>query len=201
MLILVIRLVLIDYNFTKIWKINIIKYSYNQIHIKAEFMRKKVYILDASGIIGGFISQKHLNFTTSAILNEIKDLKSQMRIQFALQEGKIQIVEPDSGSLKEVKKAVKNSGDILRLSTADTELIALAVFFKKNYNLQVVTDDYSMQNILKIMNIPYRSVITDGIHEIYGWIKICRGCRKKYPPDHEGNECDICGSTLYTKKI
>jgi endoribonuclease Nob1 len=164
-------------------------------------MRKKVYILDASGIIGGFISQKHINFTTSAVLDEIKDLESQMIVQFALQEGNIQIAKPDFGTLKKVQKAVKSSGDILRLSETDKELVALAVFLKKIYNPQVVTDDYSIQNILKIMNISYRSVLTDGIHEIYGWIKICRGCRQKYPPDHEGEECDICGSALYVKKI
>ena len=164
-------------------------------------MNEKVYILDASGIIGGFISQKHPNITTSAVLDEIKDLKSQMTVQNALQEGNMKIAEPDSEALRKVQKAVKRSGDILRLSEVDKELVALALFLKKNYNLQVVTDDYSMQNILKIMNIPYRSVLTEGINEIYGWIKICRGCRHKYPSDHEGDECDTCGSALYRKKI
>jgi endoribonuclease Nob1 len=164
-------------------------------------MSEKVYILDASGIIGGFISQKHPNITTSAVLDEIKDLKSQMMVQSAIQEGNLQIAEPDSGALMKVQKAVKSSGDILRLSEVDKELVALALFLKKNYNLQVVTDDYSMQNILKIMHIPYRSVLTEGINEIYGWIKICRGCRQKYPSDHEGDECDTCGSALYRKKI
>jgi len=163
-------------------------------------MRKKVYILDASGIIGGFISQKHLNFTTSAILDEIKDLKSQMMVQFALQEGNIQILEPDSRALRKVQRAINSSGDILRLSEVDKVLVALAVVLEKKYNPEVVTDDYSIQNILKIMHIPYRSVLTDGIQEIYGWIKICRGCRKKYPPDHD-DECIICGSVLYMKKI
>jgi endoribonuclease Nob1 len=164
-------------------------------------MSEKVYILDASGIIGGFISQKHPNVTTSAVLDEIKDLKSQMIVQSALQEGNMKIAEPDSGALMKVQKAVKSSGDILRLSEVDKELVALALFLKKNCNPQVVTDDYSMQNILKIMQIPYRSVLTGGINEIYGWIKICRGCRQKYPPDHEGDECDTCGSALYRKKI
>jgi endoribonuclease Nob1 len=164
-------------------------------------MSEKVYILDASGIIGGFISQKHPNITTSAVLDEIKDLKSQLMVQSALQEGNIKIAEPDSGALRKVKKAVKSSGDILRLSEVDKELVALALFLKKNYNPQVVTDDYSMQNILKILQIPYRSVLTEGINEIYGWIKICRGCRQKYPSDHDGDECDTCGSALYRKKI
>jgi endoribonuclease Nob1 len=164
-------------------------------------MRGKVYILDASGIIGGFISQKHLNITTSAVLDEIKDLKSQMMVQSALQEGNLEIAEPNSEALRKVQKEVKISGDILRLSEVDKELVALAFFLKKNYNPQVVTDDYSMQNILKIMHISYCSILTEGINEIYGWIKICRGCRQKYPSDHEGDECETCGSALYRKKI
>ena len=90
-------------------------------------MREKVYILDASGIIGGFISQKHPNITTSAVLDEIKDLKSQMMVQSALQEGNLEIAEPNSGALRKVKKAVKISGDILRLSEVDKELVALAL--------------------------------------------------------------------------
>jgi len=165
-------------------------------------MSEKVYILDASGIIGGFISQKYPNVTTSAVLDEIKDLKSQIMVQSAIQEGNLRITEPNSRALMKVQKAVKSSGDILRLSEVDKELVALALFLeKKNYNPQVVTDDYSMQNILKIMHIPYRSVLTEGINEIYGWIKICRGCRQKYPSDHKGDKCDTCGSALYRKKI
>ncbi|HII83830.1 MAG TPA: ribonuclease VapC, partial [Methanobacterium subterraneum] len=35
-------------------------------------MKEKVYVLDASGIIGGFISSKHKNITTGGVLSEIK---------------------------------------------------------------------------------------------------------------------------------
>jgi len=37
-------------------------------------MKEKVYVLDASGIIGGFISSKHKNITINGVLSEIKDL-------------------------------------------------------------------------------------------------------------------------------
>ncbi len=95
--------------------------------------------------------------------------------------------------------AIENSGDILRLSEVDKQVVALAVTLRKKFYPVVVTDDYSIQNILKILNIPYKSVLTQGITEVYGWIKICRGCRKKYPPDYDYEECEICGSAVYMK--
>ena len=64
-------------------------------------MKEKVYVLDASGIIGGFISSKNKNFTSSDVVSEIKDLKSQIALQSALDHGKIIIEEPDSSALNQ----------------------------------------------------------------------------------------------------
>ncbi|BDZ71873.1 hypothetical protein [Methanobacterium petrolearium] len=87
------------------------------------------------------------------------------------------------------------------MSEVDKQLVALAITLKNNFHPVVVTDDYSIQNILEILQIPYRSVLTEGINEVYGWIKICRGCRKKYPSIYPADECEICGSALYRKRI
>jgi endoribonuclease Nob1 len=164
-------------------------------------MKEKVYVLDASGIIGGFISSKHRNITSSDVISEIKDLKSQITMQTALDHGTIIIEEPNSSALNQVQGAIESSGDILRLSEVDITVVALAVSLQKNYKPTVVTDDYSIQNILKILEIPYRSVLTEGIKETYGWIKICRGCRKKYPVDYKWEDCEICGAAVYRKRI
>ena len=157
--------------------------------------------MDASGIIGGFISSKHENITINGVLSEIKDLKSQISLQSALDEGTIMVKEPDDDSVNQVKSAIHNSGDILRLSEVDINLVALAVTLLKNYHPTVVTDDYSIQNILKILKIPYQGVMTEGITGIYGWIKICRGCRHRYPSDYQEEDCEICGSPVYRKRI
>ncbi|WP_281773887.1 ribonuclease VapC, partial [Methanobacterium formicicum] len=104
-------------------------------------------------------------------------------------------------SVNQVKSAIHNSGDILRLSEVDISLVALAVTLLKNYHPTVVTDDYSIQNILKILKIPYQGVMTEGITGIYGWIKICRGCRHQYPSGYQEEDCEICGSPVYRKRI
>ena len=164
-------------------------------------MSKKVYILDSSGIIGGFLSQKFPNYTTSKVIMEIKDLKSQIFLQNAIDQNNITIKEPEIRDLHVVEKVITKSGDLLRLSDVDIGIIALALTLKKQENDPIlVTDDYSIQNVLKIMEIPFKSVLTPGIEDVVGWIKFCKGCKKIYPSDYPGTDCEICGSPIYRKR-
>ncbi len=164
-------------------------------------IKNEVYVLDSSGIIGGFLSKKFANFTTNQVINEIKDLKSELFLQSALENGYINIKEPESQDFKQVKKVITESGDILRLSDVDQQVIALALTIERDgMKPIVVTDDYSIQNVLKIMGISYRSVLTKGIENIVGWIKICKGCKKKYPSNNPLTECEICGSPIHRKR-
>jgi UPF0271 protein len=165
-------------------------------------IKNEVYVLDSSGIIGGFLSKKFANFTTSQVINEIKDLKSEIFLQSALENGYITIKEPEPQDFKQVKKVITESGDILRLSNVDQQVIALALTIGR-YGMEpiVVTDDYSIQNVLKILGVSYQSVLTKGIENIVGWIKICKGCKKKYPSNNSLTECEICGSPIHRKRI
>ncbi len=165
-------------------------------------MNDKVYVLDASAIIGGFSSKKFQNYITASVISEIKDLKSKLILESAIEDGSIRIMEPESVDVKNVSDVIIKSGDVLRLSNADKNIVALAFKLKRElYDPMVVTDDYSMQNVLKIVSMPYRSVLTEGIKEIYGWVKVCKGCKKKYPPEYVFDECGICGTRIIKKRI
>lgn len=165
-------------------------------------MNNEVYVLDSSGIIGGFFSKKIPNFTTSQVIMEVKDLKSQLFLQSAMDNGHITIKEPHPHDLKEVEEIITQSGDLLRLSDVDKQVLALALTLKSDKKLPtVVTDDYSIQNVLKIMGIPYRSVLTKGIKDVVGWIKFCKGCKKIYPSDYSLTDCEICGSPISRKRV
>ena len=165
-------------------------------------MSDNVYVLDASAIIGGFSSKKSQNFITATVISEIKDFKSKLYLESAIGNGSITIMEPESVDIENVSNIIIKSGDVLRLSDVDKNLVALAFKLKREHkNPLVVTDDYSMQNVLKIVGIPYRSVLTEGINEIYGWVKICKGCKKKYPPEYAFDECEICGTRIIKKRI
>ncbi|MBM4241374.1 MAG: ribonuclease VapC [Euryarchaeota archaeon] len=165
-------------------------------------MSDKIYVLDASAFIGGFYSKKVSNFTTSDVILEIKDIKSKLFLQSAIEDGFIEIREPDPQDLRKVEEVIMSSGDILRLSEVDKRIVALALTLKKdNFDPIVVTDDYSIQNVLKIMKISYKSILTPGIKALVGWIKVCKGCKQKYPSDSSLEECEICGSPVFRKRI
>lgn len=165
-------------------------------------MNDLFYILDASAFINGFEPTSQFNFTVSEITDEVKDLKSKILLDQAIEEGKIIIKEPKEEFIKELNEIISKSGDDLRLSEADKKLLALALDLKsENENIKVLTDDYSMQNVLKIIDIPYGSIITEGIKGIYNWVKTCEGCKKEFDADYPFDDCEICGSKVFKRRI
>jgi UPF0271 protein len=162
----------------------------------------KCYILDASAFIGGFEPINSFNFTVSEITEEIKDLKSKMILNDGIEDSKIFIKEVNPKYYEKLEKIILKSGDNLRLSTADKKLLALSLeFLELDHDLVVVTDDYSIQNVLKILKIPFDSVLTEGITEVYNWKKVCEGCKKEFSDDYLFKDCEVCGSKIFKKRI
>ena len=160
------------------------------------------YVLDASAFINGFKIDSNNNFTVPEITAEIKDFQSRLRFDAAIEEGRLIIQDVPSSYIHEVDGIISASGDILRLSVPDKKLIALAYMLSdEGKNVKVISDDYTIQNTLKIMDIPYSGVITDGIKGIYNWKKVCEGCKKEYPEDYPFDDCEICGSKIFKKRI
>ncbi len=166
-------------------------------------MNDLYYVLDASAFINGFEPKSQFNFTVPEITDEVKDLKSKILLNQAIEEGKIIIKEPNQEFIHELNKIISKSGDDLRLSDADKKLLALALDLlnDKNANIKVLTDDYSMQNVLKILDIPYGSIITEGIKGVYNWVKTCEGCKKEFDADYPFDDCEICGSKVFKRRI
>ena len=160
------------------------------------------YVLDASAIINGFKLVSNDNYTVPEITAEIKDFKTKLYFDMMLEEGKLIIKDVTSEYITRVNNTISVSGDILRLSLADKKLIALACMLNdEGKNVKVISDDYTIQNALKIMQIPYSGVMAEGIKGIYNWKRICEGCKKEYGEDYPFDDCEICGSRLFKKRI
>lgn len=160
------------------------------------------YILDASAFIGGFVPEGKLNFTVSEVTNEVRDLKSKLILDNAIEEGNLTIKNPQEEFINKLEEIISSSGDSLRLSIPDKQLLALALEIQSTYkNIIVLTDDYSIQNVLKILKLPFKSIITEGIKGVYNWKITCSGCKKEYPDDYSYYECEICGSKLFKRRI
>lgn len=160
------------------------------------------YVLDASAFINGFKLISNNNFTVPEITAEIKDFESRLVLDMAIDDGKLIIQDVETKYIDAVENVISESGDVLRLSGADKKLIALALMLsERGENVKVISDDYTIQNSLKIMKIQYSSIITDGIKGVYNWKKVCEGCKKEYGEDYPFDDCEICGSKIFKKRI
>ncbi|MBR5954075.1 MAG: ribonuclease VapC, partial [Methanobrevibacter sp.] len=160
------------------------------------------YVLDASAFINGFKIDSNNNFTVPEITAEIKDFESRLMFDMAIDEGQLVIQDVPLKYISCVNNIISESGDILRLSVPDKKLISLAYMLsEEGRNVKVISDDYTIQNTLKIMKIPYSGIITEGIKGIYNWKKVCEGCKKEYDDDYPFDDCEICGSKIFKKRI
>ncbi len=160
------------------------------------------FVLDASAFINGFNLEFSNNYTAPEITEEVKDFESKLMLDMAIDDGRLIIQDVDERYMEYLDKIISESGDSLRLSVPDKKLIGLALMLNdENKEIKVITDDYTIQNTLKILNIPFSGVLTSGIKEVYNWKKVCEGCKKEFDEDYPFDDCDICGSKIFKKRI
>ena len=104
---------------------------------------------------------------------------------------------PSSSGLDTARAAATETGDLSGLSVVDLEILAIAL----DHNVELVTDDYRLQNICTHLSHPWSGVIQDGITETWSWILKCRGCGNTHPasPSERKNahgQCQDCGADL-----
>ena len=160
------------------------------------------YVLDASAFINGFKPTSKNNYTVPEITAEIKDFESRLVYDSAVDDGLLIVQDVTQEYIDKTDEIISKSGDILRLSFPDKKIIALALMLMdEDKSVKVISDDYTIQNTLKIMNIPYSGIITEGIKDIYNWKKVCQGCKKEFEENYPFDDCDVCGSKIFKKRI
>lgn len=160
------------------------------------------YVLDASAFINGYLPSSNNNYTVPEITTEIQDFKSRLLYDNLVDECRLIVQEVPNIYIDKLESIISKSGDILRLSDPDKKIIALALMlFDEGKSVKMISDDYTIQNTLKIMNIPFSSVLTEGIKEVYNWKKICMGCKKEFSENYPFDDCDVCGSDIIKKRI
>jgi len=133
-------------------------------------------------------------YTTEGVVSEIKNHFSKQKIETAIISGSLIIATPDPPAIREVKAVAQKTGDLPFLSTTDIDLIALAITLRNdtcvqqnnspsNDALQVVTDDYSIQNVLSQFNISVHPFMQKGINQYIRWLIYCPLCKKTFKPN------------------
>ncbi len=125
-----------------------------------------------------------------------------MRFRATVESGKLRLKAPKAHFLRKVKEASKKVGDVLFLSEVDMQVLALALEQKTmGYDVLIVTDDYSIQNVANQVGVGFVSLATFGIRFRLDWILYCPACHRKYPSDYRLRICEVCGIELKRKPL
>jgi UPF0271 protein len=171
--------------------------------IQANNQRKIIMVLDASAFLAGFdpFSLSEEQVTVPKVEEEVKrNSMIKVRFETALENGKLKIKAPPQEYLNKVKASSTKVGDSFKLSETDTQLLACALELKsEGYTPQIVTDDYSIQNVATQLGIDFLALTTFGIKRLLEWIRYCPACHREYPANCKFKECQICGTELKRK--
>jgi len=163
-------------------------------------MGKKGYVLDSTAIIQGVDPNllKCESFTVKELLEEIGRISNRwMRIRTAMMLGKLTIREPSNKWREKVEQAIKDYGVYNKLSKPDIKILALGyeLYNEEDYDIEIISDDYDIQNTAALLNLKYTSVGVMKIRRTFTYIKYCSACRRKYIK-YTGTICPVCGYKL-----
>ena len=123
-----------------------------------------------------------------------------VRFNTAIESGKVKIIMPQEEFSNKIKISASKVGDSYLLSETDMQLLALALELKANgENPEIITDDYSIQNVAKQNGIQFYALATFGIKRVLEWIRYCPACHREYPINSSFSVCQICGTELKRK--
>jgi UPF0271 protein len=126
-------------------------------------------------------------FVTPGVLKELERYKDR---RVTLWGELLRVSDVSKANLARVRRAASETGDSTRISPTDAEVIALAL----DLEAELLTNDYSVQNVASHLHILFKPVGIRAIKEVRKWHWRCTGCGKVF--DKELPECMICGSKL-----
>ncbi len=164
---------------------------------------RRIIVLDTSAFLAGYdpFAANAEQVTVPKVEEEIlRNSMVKMRFQTAVESGKVKIQAPTQDFAVAAKLSATKVGDAHKLSETDMQLLSLAFELKEQgYAPQIVTDDYSIQNVAKQLGIEFLALATFGIKRLLEWIRYCPACYKQYPADSKFKECQVCGTELKRK--
>lgn len=164
---------------------------------------RRVIVLDTSAFLAGFdpFRFSEEQFTVPTVEAEIqRNSMVKTRLEAAIESGKLKVKTPSLKFSDSAKAYAAEIGDAFKLSEADMQLLALAQELKsEGCAPQIVTDDYSIQNVASRLGIEFVALATFGIKKQLEWIRYCPACYRQYPSDGKTKECQVCGTALKRK--
>jgi UPF0271 protein len=114
-------------------------------------------------------------YTVPEVTRELRSSEAAVALQESLKEG-LKIESPLKTDVILVTEKAKSTGDYLRLSQADIDLLAKAL----EVSGTLVTDDYSIQNVAARLGIETQQIQQARIKRVLKWRRRCVGCGRLY---------------------
>ena len=160
-------------------------------------------VLDTSAFLAGFdpFSVSENQVTVPKVEEEIRgNSMTMVRFKTAVENGKVKVKAPSEDFWNRIKASANKVGDSFFLSETDLQILAVALELKaEGCTPQIVTDDYSIQNVATHNGIEFVSLATFGIRRLLEWIRYCPACHREYPADYNSTTCPVCGTALKRK--
>jgi UPF0271 protein len=160
-------------------------------------------VLDTSAFVAGFdpFSVREELVAPPLVEEEVKRKPmTRLKFEMALESGRLSIFMPSKKYIEKVKICATTMGDSFFLSETDVQVLALALEIKTTGGApQIVTDDYSIQNVGMKLDLNYIPLLTIGIKRVLVWVRYCPACHRTYPANYKSTECFICGTALKRK--
>ena len=166
---------------------------------RREGCNKQAIVLDATAFYAGTPFMGTSNYhVPPRVLKEFSHGNMVGRIEGLVEAGRLIVREPSEVGMARVKQVAASSGDLGQASPADLSVVALAIdLASEGFEVVVLSDDYAVQNLAQIMNVPYVSIISGGIKRAVQWKYYCSGCGKIF--GKRVDVCDVCGSRVKRK--
>ena len=160
-------------------------------------------VLDTSAFVTGFdpFTVREAQVVPPMVEEEVKrNTLAVLRLDVAVKSGRLKILSPSKAAIDKAKACASSIGDSFFLSETDMQVLALALELATKGNCtQIVTDDYSIQNVSTKLGIRFVSRGTLGIRRLLNWVRYCPACHRTYPANYKGKKCTVCGTALKRK--
>lgn len=126
-------------------------------------------------------------YTTSLIVDELRDLRGKARYDALLEAGLI-VSEPKKASLDMVLQVATKTHNDQVLSETDISVLALAF----ELSAAIATDDFAIQHTARALAIPVQPLMQRRAKK-RDWVLCCTGCGREYETE---TECPVCGALV-----
>ncbi len=169
---------------------------------KTEKHLGKALVFDTTAFYAGVFQIRGAQlFAPPSVLDEAKRVtKKGSWLEVALEAADITSMDPSRRSVEEVASVASRLGEESSLSATDAEVVALALDLRnQGFDVTVVSDDFTVENLVKRMGLVFVAVAARGIRRVAEWLIYCPGCGRTYGRRTSDSVCIVCGTKLRRK--